>query len=244
MENIRKYYREMKRLLSRKRLSNRQVNIEAAQLANISLDGIKNKLLSMPINVRPQYAKFIVDAINNEVSMFEYTIETELDYGYLLSLDLDYLYQLDYSHSFPLHITGVFEEFGIEIKHEIQEKDNSYHFQGLKLENYQSNNNTEVEVNILGNRKEPKATLAQQWVIIRNLMECATGWKLTNDSNQLMYNKTDVAKFISFLCGGSEDRIRKHLEDELAAKDVNEILPYLENIGLHEISNRIKKDAK
>lgn len=93
-------------------------------------------------------------------------------------------------------------------------------------------------------KKAPKATLAQQWAMVRNLMECAVNWRLTNDANQLMYNKTDVAKFLAFLCGGSEDRIRKHLEDELAAKDVNEILPYLENIGLHEISNRIKKDAK
>lgn len=244
MENIRKYYRDMKRLLNRKRLSNLQVNIESAQLANVALDGIKNKLLSMQKDVVPQYAKFIVDAVNNEVSMFEYDLETKLDYGYLLLLDLDYLHQGDYSHYFPLHVAGVFKEFGFEIKQETQGEDDGYHFQGLKFDNYQSNNNTEAEAKIRINRKEPRASFSQKWVIIRNLMECAVDWRLTTDDNKLLYKKTDIANFLSFLCGGAEDRIRKHLEDELPAKEINEIIPYLENIGLHEISNRIKKDSK
>lgn len=244
MENIRMYYRDMKLLLNRKRLSNLQVNIKSAQIANIALDGIKNKLLSMQKDVIPQYAKFIVDAVNNEISMFEYYLETKLDYGYLLSLDLDYLYQSDYSHYFPLHVAGVFKEFGFEMRQESQGEDDGYCFQGLKFDNYQSNNSTEAEVKILPNRKEPRASLSQKWAIIRNLMECAVDWRLTNDDNKLLYKKTDIANFLSFLCGGAEDRIRKHLEDELPAKEINEIIPYLESVGLHEIANRIKKDLK
>lgn len=245
MENVRQYYKNIKQLLNRKRLSNRQVNIESAQLANIALDGIKNKLLSMQKDVIPQYAKFIVDAVNNEVSMFEYALETELDYGYLSSLDLDYLYQNDYSHHFPLYIVGIFKEFGFEIKQEnLHDEDDHYCFHGLKFENYQSENCTEMETRPLTNRKEPKASLSQKWAIIRNLMECAVNWRLVNDDNKLLYSKTDVAKFLSFLCGGSEDRIRKHLEDELPVKEINELIPYLENIGLHKISKRIKEDSK
>lgn len=241
MENIRKYYSDIKRLLSRKKLSNIVVNIESAELANEALDGIKNKLLSMQKDVIPQYAKFIVDAINNEVSMFEYALETKLNYGYLLSVDLDYLYQHDYDEKFPAYVAEVFKEFGIRIEQDFQGETEYYRFCGLKLENHQSDNLTEVKAAI-SSRREPTASFAQQWVIVRNLMECAVGWRLTNDDNKLMYHKKDIAKFLSFLCGGSADRIRKFLECELPAKEANEIIPYLENIGLHKIAERIKKD--
>lgn len=106
--------------------------------------------------------------------------------------------------------------------------------------------NNQIDLEIYSNQRKKyiKATLLQSWTVIRNLMECAVGWRLTNNDNKLMYNKKDVAKFIAFLCGGSEERIRKHLEDELPAKDVNIILPYLDNIGLQKISDRIKNDEK
>lgn len=71
-------------------------------------------------------------------------------------------------------------------------------------------------------------------------MECAVDWRLTDDNNNLMYNKTDVARFLSFICGGSEDRIRKRLDEEISSKEMNEIIPYLESIGLHKIAERLK----
>lgn len=90
-------------------------------------------------------------------------------------------------------------------------------------------------------KKQAKGSLLQQWVVIRNLMECAVDWRLTDDNNNLMYNKTDVARFLSFICGGSEDRIRKRLDEEISSKEMNEIIPYLESIGLHKIAERLKK---
>lgn len=160
-----------------------------------------------------------------------------IDIGGIIA-DLEYFIAMVFS---------VFQEFGFNIKEIIDARtDLDYDYENILC------HADVIKKSCIRNGKfirgfriiPPKATLGQQWIIIRNLMECATGWKLTNDSNQLMYSKKDIAKFISFLCGGSEDRIRKHLEDELIAKDINEIIPYLENIGLHEISNRIKKDAK
>ena len=84
------------------------------------------------------------------------------------------------------------------------------------------------------------ATTAQKWAILYNLMNLSTGWRLTDDENKLMYNKTDIAKFISFLCGGSEEFIRKRLEDEISTKEINEIIPILNNIGLNKIAENIK----
>lgn len=94
------------------------------------------------------------------------------------------------------------------------------------------------------NKKRAKATSLQQWAVLRVLMEGAVNWRLTDNNNKLRFDKTKIAEFVSFICGGSPDVIRKQLEKDLPAKDVDEILPYLNNIGLHEIAEKIKDDYK
>lgn len=245
MENVRKYYKEIKRMLGSKRPTNMQVNIKASELANETLDGIKNKLLQMPKDVIPNYAKFIVAAVNNELTMFEYKLNNELNYEYLYhTLDLDYLYQRDYE-KYSFHIVDIFEQFGVKIDVNPFKNDED---EGVCSDILKITTDLDREVNFESKphgvrKKESNATTAQQWIVIRTLMECATGWRLTNDENKLMYNKTDIAKFISFLCGGSEEVIRKHLEDGLPMKDINEMIPFLNNVGLHKIAEKIKNDA-
>lgn len=251
MENVRKYYKEMVRLLSRKRLTNNQVNIISEQLADESLDGIRNKLLSMPKESIHLYAKFIVEAVNKEVSMFGYILENELDYDFLYhTLDLDYLFQRDYSERFPNAIIDLFKNFGIKIKNHIYNYEEfHYAFEGLSLleSKTQSNdieNDTVPLPTIVPNIVPPKSTFAQRWIIIRSMMECAVDWRLTDDENRLLHNKKDIADFMSFLAGGSSDRNRKCLENDIDPKAVNEIIPYLEKIGLQKIANRIKNSIK
>lgn len=251
MENVRKYYKEMARLLSRKTLTNNQVNIMSIRFADESLDGIRNKLLSMPKESIHLYAKFIVEAVNKEVSMFEYALENELDYDFLYhNLDLDYLYQRDYSEYFPYSIIDLFKNFGIKIEKRIYNyEDYHYNFEGLilldnKAQSNEIKNDAVPSPTIVPNIVPPKSTFAQRWIIIRSLMECAVDWRLTDDENRLLHNKKDIADFMSFLAGGSSDRNRKCLENDIDPKAVNEIIPYLEKIGLQKIATIIRNSIK
>lgn len=92
---------------------------------------------------------------------------------------------------------------------------------------------------IVGNAKQ--ATVLQRWLVLRSLMEMAVDWRLTDDDNRLNYNKTDIADFLCFLCGGSAQRTRKMLEEDIPPKDVAGIIPYLDKIGLAKVAEYIKK---
>lgn len=92
---------------------------------------------------------------------------------------------------------------------------------------------------IVGNAKQ--ATVLQRWLVLRSLMEMAVDWRLTDDDNRLNYNKTDIADFLCFLCGGSAQRTRKMLEEDIPSKDVAGIIPYLDKIGLAKVAEYIKK---
>lgn len=228
--------------LQRKYVDGTDVSIEDYyKVPDEYLCNIQNKLLSLTSkDARIYYSRIISRIIDDEyTSLLGWINGSREDYERYEVLDTAV-------YMFIARIIALFRDCDIELVHYLEKQDNKQEI------NYKELNRLSTKLNSafcdqsfpIHRVTSAKATLVQQWTIIRNLMECATDWRLTNGENRLMYNKTDVAKFLSFLCGGSEDRIRKHLENDLPAKDVNEIIPYLENIGLHEISNRIKKDSK
>lgn len=203
------------------------------------VEAISNKLLTLLQDSQKLYAKMIVTS--SEAWLADLRTK-EVTCGVCIdgtpSIDAEavayHAFSID-CFSFINRVSQVFDFAKISLKKNAADlKCNEfYRLAQISPEHFQ-------ELKESANDKMKVATHAQRWAIIRNLMECAVDWRLTTDEDKLMYNKTDIARFLSFLCGGSEDRIRKHLEDELPAKGIKEIIPYLENIGLHEISNRIK----
>lgn len=211
------------------------------EISDKYLCNIQNKLLSLTTKeTRVYYSRIISRTINDEYIMF-------LDWFESSPEDSKPCEAIEIAiNIFIARIIALFQDCDIELIDYLNKQDNisKVNYTELKRFSTQTNSNVYNIHSSIRKTNPAKAVLSQQWVIIRNLMECATDWRLTNDENKLMYNKTDIAKFLSFLCGGSEDRIRKQLEEELPAKEINEIIPYLENIGLYKIADRIKKDTK
>lgn len=220
------------------------------------LNNIINKIFSLNKEDRIIYADIMRDKIEDSYNIWlerdeitmEQDEELEFLHRYISYADKDNPYDLTMLiyglDMFFCDIKNGFLRFGIDLggvaaktgiptfseKDTLPESHFAY-FEALKSRN-------EIV------RKAPIASTIQRWTIVRTLMECATGWRLTNDENKLLYNKTDIAKFISFLCGGSEDRIRKQLEDDLPTKDIVQMTSYLDKIGLQKISEKIKSDYK
>lgn len=212
---------------------------------NACIEAISNKLLLLPVENQKLYANILLQEINDQIldhqsSLEDFEISRSPDNE--PSIDEEYIaynnFRIDL-YVFVSRINNLFQLCGIDLIKQTQDLNCN------AVKKYIDKNNL-IDLEIYNNQKKKciKATMLQSWTVIRNLMECAVGWRLTNNDNKLMYNKKDVAKFIAFLCGGSEERIRKHLEDELPAKEMRTILPYLDNIGLQKVSERIKNDVK
>lgn len=286
MENVRKYYSKVKELLSQDDITNEMVNIETTKYEHESLDGIRNKLLTLPKDNIIHYARFIAETVNEEIDLFDYYLNEDLDFDFLHNtLDLDYLYQHDYTRHYQSCIASLFERFGVnmyiadlyedipfnnanldfppdettpnipfdEASHEIPLDETGFDGAVSESKVWWERNPYILDIKDMAverpkpiNARDRKeiATVAQKWSIIRGLMECAVDWRLTDDENRLNYNKTDISRLIAFLCGGSEEFIRKHLEDEVSVKDVNAIFPYLQSVGLHKIAERINQDLR
>ena len=187
------------------------------------IENIANKLFAMNKEDRPIYAKLVIECLDSWYSAFDSYEEVKIGEDVICPEDETcqrtctiYIQERDgikYDMScvasdisfFVYGVLGLLLDFGIDTKALIdalkgQCKYNSY--EELEQINNNAINNPGVDLRFKRiSKKPPKAKTTEQVDVIRTFIKSA-GVEYNND--------TALAKFISWLCGGTEDSIRKN----------------------------------
>ena len=186
MENIRKYFE----YLDSPELNEDEMYIKADKC----IDEVTNKMLSMSENNQKAYCRVILDFIWGYV------------YGCDLGTPLDNIEKYDLlSHDdhtgrreamwFLNSLCLLFRNFGIDMNKE------SINMGYSKISKYETNGEQEYNRQRLNRKKAATAKTTEQVDVIRTLLKSAEV-EYSSDVN--------LAKFISWLCGGSADSIRNN----------------------------------
>lgn len=185
MENIRKYIDYLGSL----DLDENEVYIKE----NECIDAVTNKLLSMNENNQKAYCRVIIEFIWSYVySGDAYSALNDID-NYDMFNDENVELRYTMSLLFALQLT--FECFNIDMNQE------SISLGYRKILPNSINKLHDYNIQNFKRKKSPTAKTTEQVDVIRTLLKSA-GVEYTSDVN--------LAKFISWLCGGSADSIRNN----------------------------------